>query len=174
MKNLIASLVVIALAAVAVAGSIEIVGAAHADGSGSAVMVEPFDAGAGSALAPSVTVNAGSGATVNVEAPKIPDPVAEPAESASLVWKLYKAGHLIPALIMVAFFGLMLAQRWVAWLRTGYRKLAVASVLGGLAMIAERAAAGTSPSLAMLAGAIGVSFALYVKGEGEPKEPAAA
>jgi hypothetical protein len=165
MKTLSASILVLALS---LAGSV-----AYADGSGSAVMVEPFDAGAGSAgsaLAPSVTVNAGSGATVNV----IPSPVEDPAKSASLVWQLYKAGHLIPALIMVAFFGLMLAQRWVTWLRTGYRKLAVASVLGGLAMIAERAAAGTSPNLTMLAGAIGVAFALYVKGEGEPKQTAEA
>ncbi len=130
------------------------------------------DHGSASTVAPSVTVNAGSGAVIVVEPPKpLPDPAAEPAESASTVWKLYKAGHVVPAIIVLAFFLLMLAQRWVAWLRTGYRKLAVASVLAGLAMIAERAAAGTSPSLPMLMGAIGAAFALYVKG-GEAKTPA--
>ena len=126
-------------------------------------------AGSGSAV---VTVNAGSGATVVVEAPSaLPNPAEAPIESASLVVKLYKAGHLIPALIVLAFFGLMLAQRWISWLRTGYRKLAVSSVLGGLVMIAERAAAGTSPNLMMLMGAIGAAFALYVKGDGEPRTP---
>jgi len=128
------------------------------------------DHGSASTAEPTVTVNAAPGAVATVEAPKpLPDPAADPAESAGVVWKLYKAGHLVPALIVLAFFLLMLAQRWVAWLRTGYRKLAVASVLAGLAMIAERAAAGTSPNLPMLMGAIGAAFALYVRGDGEPK-----
>lgn len=126
-----------------------------------AVIVEPFiDAGpqdAGVASGP---------------ASVLPDPVEAPGDSAGLLYKLYKAGHLIPAIIVFAFFGLTLAQRWVGWLKTGYRKLAVASALAGLAMLAERAADGTTPNLTMLMGAVGVAFALYVKGEGEPKQAA--
>lgn len=100
---------------------------------------------------------------------KLPDPAADPADSASLVWKLYKAGHLIPAAIVLAFFALLLLQRWIAWLRTGYRKLVVASTLAGLAMLAERAANGETPNMMMIMGAFGAALALYVKGEGEKK-----
>jgi hypothetical protein len=116
---------------------------------------------------------AGSAASSPATPDALPDPVAAPLESAGLLYKLYKAGHLIPAIVVFAFFLLTLLSRWVAWFKTGYRKLIVASTLAGLAMIAERAAAGTTPNLAMLFGAFGVAFALYTKGEGEP-EPAKA
>lgn len=119
-------------------------------------VVAPLDA-----VGPEVYVPARTTAT-------LPDPAAAPLESASLLWRLYKAGHLIPALVLLAFFGLTLAQRWVAWLRTGYRKLVVASALAGLAMLAERAAEGTTPSLPMLMGAFGVALALYTRGDAPP------
>jgi hypothetical protein len=120
-------------------------------------VVAPIDA-----VAPEVYVPA------RTDAPTLPDPQASPVESASLLWRLYKAGHLIPALVLLAFFGLTLAQRRVAWLRTGYRKLVVASALAGLAMLAERAAEGTTPSLPMLMGAFGVALALYTRGDAPP------
>lgn len=104
----------------------------------------------------------------------LPNPAEQPADSASLLWRLYKAGHLVPAIVIALFFGLVLAQRWIAWLRTGYRKLAVASVLAGLGMIAERAADGTTPNLMMLMGAFGAAIALYTKGEGAPAPAAPA
>lgn len=142
---------------------------------GSAVMVEPFDAGAGSAGSALAPAAAGSGsATVITPAPvaesKLPNPVESPVESAGFVYKLYKAGHLVPALIVLSFFLLLLLQKWIAWLRTGYRKLVVASTLVGLGMLAERAAEGTTPNLMMLMGAFGVALALYTKGGGEPTE----
>ena len=128
-----------------------------ADGDTAAATVPALvDAGAGSA-APAPIV--------------LPDPVAAPADSASLVYKLYKAGHLVPMFVVAAFFLLLLLQKWIAWLRTGRRKVAVAAVLGGLAMLAERAAAGVTPNISMIAGAFGVALALWVKTDGEPKEP---
>jgi len=130
---------------------------AQAPGSG-AVTIPPYEG-------PPLDVPA----TETSTAQALPDPSAEPTESATLVWKLYKAGHLIPALIVFAFFALMLLQRWIAWLRTGYRKLVVASTLAGLAMLAERAANGETPNMMMIMGAFGAAIALYVKGEGETK-----
>ena len=130
---------------------------ALADGSADPVVAADHAAGsAAAAPAPASTVEA------------LPNPAESPIESASLLYKLYKAGHLIPAIVVFAFFLLTLLSRWVAWFKTGYRKLIVASTLAGLAMIAERAAAGTTPNLAMLFGAFGVAFALYTKGQGEP------
>jgi len=132
---------------------------ALADGSADPIVAADHAAGsAAAAPAPASTAEA------------LPNPAESPIESASLLYKLYKAGHLIPAIVVFAFFLLTLLSRWVAWFKTGYRKLIVASTLAGLAMIAERAAAGTTPSLAMLFGAFGVAFALYTKGEGEPKK----
>ena len=129
-----------------------------ADGSADPVVAADHAAGsAASASAPAPTVEA------------LPNPAEEPVESASLLYRLYKAGHLIPAIIVFSFFLLTLLSRWVAWLKTGYRKLVVASTLAALAMLAERAANGETPNLTMIMGALGVAMALYVKGEGEPK-----
>ncbi len=133
---------------------------------------DPAEGSPDAGPAPAVTVNAGSGAVVNVTPPVLPDPVAAPLDSASILFKLYKTGHLIPMAIVLLFFGLKLAQRWVTWLKTGWRKLTVASVLGGLMMLAERAINGETPNMSMLAGAIGVAWALWKNAEGEPK-PAA-
>jgi hypothetical protein len=124
------------------------------DDAGAVVSAELQDAGSASAAAP-------------VAAPALPDPAESPLESAGLTWRMYKAGHLVPAIVLALFFALTLAQRWIAWLRTGYRKLITASVLGGLVLLAERAANGETPSWPQIAGAIGVSLALYTKGGGE-------
>lgn len=124
---------------------------------------QPIDAGA-------VTVEplVDAGVTAPAVAP-ISDPTTAPLESASEVWTLYKAGHLVPAIVLGLFFLLTLLQKWIAWLRTGYRKLVTAAVLAALGMLAERAAVGETPNLTMLAGAIGVALALYVRGDGEAK-----
>ena len=121
-----------------------------------------------------VLVDAGPGlvdagiAAAPVASTPLPDPTESPLESGSLLWRLYKGGHLLPAIILALFFALTLAQKWVAWLRVGWRKLLVASVLGGLGMLAESAADGTTPNLMMLMGAFGAAMSMYVNGKGEP------
>lgn len=104
----------------------------------------------------------------------LPNPAESPLESGSLLLKLYKGGHLVPAIVLALFFALTLAQRWIAWLRTGWRKLAVAASLAGLGMLAERAAEGATPNMMMLMGAFGAAITLYVSGKGEPKAEAPA
>lgn len=104
----------------------------------------------------------------------VPNPAEQPQESASLLYKLYKAGHLIPAIIVGSFFALTLLQRWIGWLRTGYRKLIVSSALAGLGMLVERAAEGGTPNLTMLMGALGAALAMWVNAKGEPAERPAA
>lgn len=106
-------------------------------------------------------------------ATEVPDPAEQPAEAASLVYRLYKAGHLVPAIILFSFFLLTLLQRWIAWLRTGWRRLAVSATLAGLGMLVERAIEGTTPNMYMLMGALGVALSMVVNAKGEPKEPAA-
>jgi hypothetical protein len=71
--------------------------------------------------------------------PTDPDP--------SFVYGLYKAGHLVPAIIVASFFALRFAETKIAWLRIGYRKVIVAAAMAGLGMLGERVASGTTPNL---------------------------
>lgn len=122
----------------------------------------PFVASAGDAGVDAPAAEA----TVTV----LPAADSGPAEAGSFVWKLYKAGHLVPAIIVCVFFLLTLLQKRIAWLRTGYRKVAVSSALAGLAMLAERVAGGTTPNLMMLMGAAGAAMTMYMQTQGEPKK----
>lgn len=130
-----------------------------------APVVAPFDAG--------VTLDAGVAPAPAPTAPetKLPDPATQPQESIGLVTSLYKAGQLVPMLIVLGFFVLTLLQKWIAWLRAGWRKLAVTAALAGLGMLAERIASGTTPNLAMMLGALGVVFSAIVNFKGEPAAP---
>jgi hypothetical protein len=125
---------------------------------------QPLDAG------PSALVDAGS-----ASAPVLPDAGTTPVlDQGSFAWKLYKAGHLVPAIIVALFFVLMFAEKRIAWLRTGYRKVIVSSVLVGLGMLAERVASGTTPNVMMFMGALGAGFTMWMKTHGEPPAPAKA
>ncbi len=144
---------------------------ALADGSADPVVAADHgsasaEAGSGSSTT-TTTITSTTGPT---QAPSLPDPVADPLEAGGVLWKLYKAGHLVPALIVLAFFLLFALQKWVAWLRTGYRKLIVAAALGALGMMAERVSDGSTPNFAMVTGALFAAMALYMKTEGEPKK----
>jgi len=176
------------------AAAITTVRYASAD-AGAPVTIEPMAAGsagpalaAGSAAAdtfdsstavqpPAVTVNAGSGSTVNVTpAPAVvPDPVEDTGGAIAALTKLYKDGALTPFFIVLGFFSLVYAERKVAWLRTGYRKVAVSSLLYGLGMLVERAITGTTPNLSMWVAAIGAALVFAFKSYGvKPTEPAQA
>lgn len=101
----------------------------------------------------------------------LPDPVADPVESVSFVVKLWKSGTA-PAAIIVGLFLLLTAlSRKLKWLQKGYAAIATASLLGGLAMLLERAAAGTTPTLQMFLSALVAAVALALKPTKAP-EPA--
>jgi hypothetical protein len=105
---------------------------------------------------------------------QLPDAAASPVDAGSFAWKLYKAGHLIPAIILAGFFLLVFLEKRIAWLRTGGRKIYVASALATLGMLAERVGSGTTPNFMMIAGAVGAGLALWIKAHGETaKAPAA-
>lgn len=182
-RKLSVSVLALLVGAVTMLGLVE-AGTTDAFADGSAALVEPFDAGAGGAsalapadvgtvAAPAVTVNAGSGATVNVAPAVVPDPVEDPGGAIAALTKLYKDGALTAFFILLGFFALVYAERKIEWLRTGYRKVVVASVLYGLGMIVERAITGTTPNLSMLIGAIGAALVFAFKSYGaKPTQPA--
>lgn len=97
----------------------------------------------------------------------LPD-ATDPAASGSFVWRLYKAGHLVPAIIVALYYALTFAEKRFAWLRTGHRKLYVAVALAGLGELAERVASGATPNTGMLLGTLGVAYAMWMKTHGEP------
>lgn len=97
----------------------------------------------------------------------LPD-VADPAASSSFVYRLYKAGHLVPAIVVGLFYGLTLLEKRVPWLRVGYRKVILSVTLAGLGELAERVADGTTPNTGMLLGTLGVAFTMWMKTQGAP------
>lgn len=153
------AIVIIGAGLIALALSLLTVSNVLADGSGSQ------DAGSASAA-----VSAGSGsAAASPPSSALPDPVESPSESAGLLYRMYKAGQLVPLAIVAAFWLLTLLQRWVAWFKVGWRKLAITAGIAGLATLAERAASGTTPNLMMIMGAIGVVLSAVMNFKGEEK-----
>lgn len=93
-------------------------------------------------------------------APALPDPVADPIGAGSEIYKLYKSGGLVPAIIVGLFLVITFLHAKIKWLQSGYRALAVAGTLGALAVLVEPASRGTTPTLAMALAAIGTGLAL--------------
>lgn len=116
------------------------IGEALADGSGSAVTAPALDAG--SAAAP------------------LPDPIAAPSETLSMLTKLYKSGAWLGLSILVAFFALTIASKKVAWLKHGRRAVYCSAALGGLALLTVPATQGTTPNISMLVAAFGAAISL--------------
>lgn len=111
--------------------------AAYADG--------VADAGAESAADPAST---------------LPDPAADPTGAAELVWSVWK-GAKVPALILSAFLLAVFAMKKWPRLNKGRTGKYLAAAVAATLLIAERAQAGDTPSVAMLVSAIG-TFALAV------------
>lgn len=119
-------------------------------------------------LFPAVALADDAGVSDTATVTALPDAATAPLDAGSFAWKLYKAGHLVPALILLAFFALKFAERRFAWLRNGTRKLVVASLLASLGMLAERAASGTTPNFVMVVGALGAAIAMWTRTHGSP------
>lgn len=146
------------------------VSVASADPVDAGAVIVPAFIDAGAQAAPAVTVSAGSGSTVTVTPAAIPDPIEHPAEAASLLSKLYRGGWFGAGCIMLAFFALTVAEKKVAWLKIGWRKVAVASLLAGLATLTAAASDGTTPNGAQIFGALMAAGLLAIKAYGMPKD----
>lgn len=103
----------------------------------------------------------------------VPDPLESPVESASLLSKLYKSGAWVGLSILVAFFGLSIASKRVKWLKEGKRAVYSAAALGALAMLSVPASQGATPTIGMIAAAIGTAITLAMNPT-KPGEPAKA
>lgn len=128
---------------------------ALADGSGSdAIVLLDAGVGSGSAVAAPVVV---------------PDPLAAPGDSISLLSKLYHGGLFFDLGILVAFFALTIAAKKWKWLQDDHRAVFVAAALGALTILSVPAAQGTTPNIQMILGALITAVGLAMN----PKKPAA-
>jgi hypothetical protein len=118
------------------------VDAAYADGIAS-VDAGPAPPAAGIATSPASTVTV-------LAAEQVPDPVAAPVETASLVQRLWKSGAILPALLVGLWALLLLARKWVPWLSEGKRAVYLGIAVTFVGAFVERAAAGSTPTLGML------------------------
>lgn len=78
------------------------------------------------------------------------DILGDPLGFADRVEALWKSGAIAGAVILAAFGVLVLARSRIAWLREGHRAVWISAAIGGLSMLAERVAAGTTPNLSMI------------------------
>ncbi len=127
------------------------------------VVVPAFvEAGSAAATAPAPAVPA-------AEAPTVPDPVEHPVDAGSFVYKLWKGGALIPAIIVGLFLALTFLSRKVKWLQEDHRAVYVAAALSTLTLLVEPASRGTTPNASMIIAALAAGIGLALN----PKKPAA-
>lgn len=94
----------------------------------------------------------------------LPDPILQPAESISLIEKLWRGGSIVQALTVLAYVLLTIASRKVAWLAQGSRAIWVGTLVVAAGTLAERAAVGTTPTVGMAVGALLIALTLKLNG----------
>lgn len=119
-------------------------------------------------------VESGSGSAAPAATPApatetVPDPVEHPVDAGSFVYKLWKGGALIPAIIVGLFLALTFLSRKVKWLQEDHRAVYVAAALGTLTLLLEPATRGTTPNASMVIAALAAGVGLALN----PKKPAA-
>lgn len=98
------------------------------------------------------------------EASKLPG-TDDPLAGASMIWKMWKAGALIPAVILLAFLLAKLLLMYVPRLNRGRVGLYVTGMLASAGIIVERAAAGSTPTTEQLVSFVLAWALLIVKAE---------
>lgn len=92
----------------------------------------------------------------------VPDPAVDPLGDASAIYKLYKSGAYVPAVIVLAYLLLSLLSKNVAWLKEAKRAAYVAAAIGFLSACIPAATTGDTPNLATLLTALGAAIALIL------------
>jgi len=99
-------------------------------------------------------------------APPVLDPVAQPAETASAVMRLWRGGQIPAALVLLGFAVAALLRKHVGWFSKGRQAAVFGSLLAGLSMlVTDQLVAGQTPNLGMVMSAAIAAVALYLRGE---------
>jgi hypothetical protein len=99
----------------------------------------------------------------NVAPPTIADPVAAPADFIDDMRGSYQKGGWLAVTLALIYGLLLVLQRWIAYLRTGWRKVVIASALTALLALIAALSNGDPPSLALVANVIGAAVLLAIK-----------
>lgn len=94
----------------------------------------------------------------------VPDPVSDPAATASVLSHLYSTGAFFCLGIVGVYIALKLASTRVAWLEVPGRAHYVTVALAVLAIFAVPAMQGTTPNASMLMVAFGTAMSLLLPG----------
>lgn len=98
--------------------------------------------------------------------PKLPpSPVDDPTGFAGVVRDSWKQGAYLPVVLLMLYGGLLVALKYVAWLRVGRRAAATAAALTALSTAIAALSSGAVPTAAGLLSAIGAGLALYLRPE---------
>lgn len=132
------------------------------------------DDGSGS-TAPTATATAFDAAPATGEAPgapvadpPIPDPIDDTGGYVGEVTSSWQRGAYL-SLALVLIYGLISAlSRYVAWLRVGWRKIAVTVATAALGTAVTALAQGAAPSFAWAVNILGGAILIAINGKGEP------
>lgn len=95
----------------------------------------------------------------------LPSPVDDPGGFAGVVRDSWKEGAYLPVVLLLLYGGLLVAKKYVPWLRVGRRAAATAAVLLALSTAIAALSSGAVPTAAGLLSALGAGLALYLRTE---------
>lgn len=95
--------------------------------------------------------------------PDIADPVAAPGDFIDDVRNAYQWGGWLGVTLLIAYALLMLLQRWIAYLRTGWRKVVIASAFTALIAMIAALSEGEPPSLSLIVNALVAAALLAIR-----------
>ena len=112
------------------------------------------DTGSGSA-----TVDAAPATPPAIDAPA---PDTDPIGFGGKVLQLYRAGALVPAVLLALFGVAVFLRARFGWFKTGKQAVYVAAAVTALTMLAEPASRGTTPNIGMILAALAAAVALWL------------
>jgi hypothetical protein len=145
---LLASLIALA----ALVGGMAVGDLAYADGIAS-VDAGPAPPAAGIATSPAADVPAAPPA----------DPIAAPGDFIDDTREAYQRGGWLGATLLLLYGALLVLQRWIAYLRTGWRKVVIASALTALVALIAALSNGDPPTFSLVANTLVAAALLAIK-----------
>jgi len=148
-------------------GTFIIATAAAQPGSGSATAT--LDAAHGSAMAVYDAAPAtGEAPGAPAADPPIPDPIDDTGGYVGEVTSSFQRGAYLPVALLLMYGLITVLARYVAWLKVGWRKVAVTVATAALGTAVTALAQGAAPTLAWAINIVGGAVLIALNGKGDP------
>jgi hypothetical protein len=99
-----------------------------------------------------------------VQSPAPPaDPIAAPGDFIDDTREAYQNGGWLGATLLLLYGALLVLQRWIAYLRTGWRKVVIASTLTALVALIAALSNGDPPTFSLVANTLVAAALLAIK-----------